>query len=101
LRQARSEKNEDATNRIKQLLGEEKDFINKQKQRKAEREATKKLKQQNKERVAQGQNPVFAKKREIKHIALKDKFDKLQRKGQLNKFIDKRTEEVEKKRRKF
>ena len=57
-----------------------------------------KLKESNKERVLDGKLPHFAKKREIKEIRLKEKFDQLDSKGQLDKYMGRMTEESDKKR---
>jgi hypothetical protein len=61
-------------------------------------ETIQKLKQANKERVLDGKAPHFAKKRDIKEFKLKEKFDALELKGQLDKYMGKMAEESDKKR---
>ena len=56
----------DASTTIKNLLGDEKSLINRQKREQAEYDSIKKLKEINKERALQGKQPHFAKKRELK-----------------------------------
>ena len=41
----------------------------------------------NKERVEEGKPVYFAKKRDIKEMQLKDKFDQLEKKGLVDKYM--------------
>ena len=56
------------------------------------------IKQQNKDRVKQGLNPIYLKKRDIKEHELKTKFDKLDKSGRLDKFMEDKAVEYDKKR---
>jgi hypothetical protein len=55
---------EEAT-QLKQMLGEDKDILNKRKRGKVDRETMKKLKLENVERAMKGFEPKFAKKSKI------------------------------------
>ena len=58
----------------------------------------KQAKVENEERVAEGLAPKYLKKRDFKEMRLKDQFDKLEKRGALDKFMEKRGEENERKR---
>jgi hypothetical protein len=45
------------------------------------------LKKINRERAEDGKTAIFAKKREVKEMKLKDKFDLLDKKGHLDKYM--------------
>ena len=60
----------------------------------------KEAKIENEHRVAQGLEPKFLKKREFKELRLKDQFEKLEKRGALDKFMEKRGEENERRRAK-
>ena len=57
-----------------------------------ERDALAKVKKINRERAEDGKNAYFTKKREIKEMQLKDKFDQLDKKGTLDKYMQKMAE---------
>ncbi len=61
-------------------------------------ETIQKLKEENKRRVLDGKAPHFAKKRDIKEFKLKEKFEALESRGQLDKYMGKMAEESDKKR---
>ena len=58
-----------------------------------------KVKQDNIERAQRGLAPVFKKKRDLKAMQLQQKFDQLESSGKLDKFMQKRMEDKDKKRR--
>ena len=64
-----------AQERIKEMMAEEKILKSKLKKQNEEHIMMQNLKKQNKQRVLSGQEPVYAKKREIKELKLKDRFD--------------------------
>lgn len=80
------------------MLGEEKDMANKSKQRQKEKEIMKTAKMENIERVKKGMEPVFLKKRELKERQHIEKFEKLEKSGKLDDFIQKKQEENDRKR---
>ena len=65
-----------------------------------EKEMLKQAKLDNEKRVADGLQPKFLKKREFKELRLRDQFEKLESRGALDKFIEKRGEENERRRAK-
>ena len=83
---------------VKELLNEEKQFSARQKNDRREKQQKDLLKAQNKERVAQGLEPIYVKRSEVKQVHLKEKFDKLEQSGKLENFLEKRHEAIDKKR---
>ena len=98
LSQAKQIKDKDKMERIRDLIGEEKDILNRGKERKKAQKVMKEAKDANKERAKQGLEPIYLKKREIKQLKFKDKFEKLEKDGKLESFLEKKTEENDKKR---
>ena len=84
--------------KLRELLGEEKDMANKGKQRQKEKEILKAAKQENIDRVQKGQQPVYLKKRELKERQHVDRFEKLDKEGKLQEFIQKKQEENDRRR---
>ena len=78
---------DEAKYKIKELIGEEKGLLNRKKKEAEDWEALKKLKKMNKERAVEGKPVYFAKKRDIKELKLKDKFEELESKGHLDKYM--------------
>ena len=84
--------------KLKDMLIEEREFagdINKQRQ---DFRAKNKLKQENKKRVERGLEPVFAKKADLGKVLLEEKFEQLEKKGQTERFLEKRHEMIDRKR---
>ena len=77
----------EARTQIKQLLGDERALLAKQRQQQAEKEVIVQVKAQNKDRAAEGKQAVFVKKREIKELKLKKQFDELDKSGRLDKHL--------------
>ena len=74
------------------MLQEERDFASKLKQQKQEKASKNKLKAINKQRAAEGKDAVFAKKNQIDRHPLQEQFDKLEKEGKLDRFMEKRHE---------
>ena len=74
LRQASQIRDQDAKERIKTLIGEEKSLLPRNT---ADKEIQKDLKLRNKERAKKGLEPVFIKKRELKEMRLQKRFDQM------------------------
>ena len=91
-------KDKDNVHKLRAMLGEEKDMANKSKQRQKEKEIMKTAKMENIERVKKGMEPVFLKKRELKERQHIEKFEKLEKSGKLDDFIQKKQEENDRKR---
>lgn len=91
-------KDKDNVHKLRVMLGEEKDMAYKSKQRQKEKEIMKSAKQENIERAKKGQDPVYLKKRELKERQHIDKFEKLDKSGKLDEFIQKKQEENDRKR---
>ena len=91
----------EAKQKMKDLLGEEKSLIQRQKQEKLNYESLKRLKEINKERVLEGKQPHFSKKRDLKESQLREKFDDLEKKGRLDSYMQKMAEPDGGKRRKY
>ena len=81
------------------MIGEEKQFFNRGKQAQKEKKVIQEQKRINKERVQKGLDPIYLKKSkilgmndvgEIKELQHKEKFEQLEKKGQLDKFIEKK-----------
>ena len=72
LKQAKKEKDAEATIRIKDMLGQEKQFDKKKRNIAKERDMLKQAKVENEERVAEGLAPKYLKKRDFKEMRLKD-----------------------------
>ena len=58
------------------------------------------LKTENKDRVEKGLQPTYQKKRDIKNKKYEKQFDQLQKDGRLEKFLQNKSEDVDKKRNK-
>ena len=84
--------------KLKQMLQEERLFSAKQKQHRQDKEAKDKLKVINRERAAEGKSAIYAKKTQMKQTLLKDKFEKLNKEGKLDRFMEKQHEEFDRKR---
>ena len=80
------------------MLNEEKLFSQKQKNDRQAKKDKDLLKAQNKERVQNGLEPVYLKRKEVKNVHLKQKFEQLEKSGKLDSFMEKRYEEVDRKR---
>ena len=63
-----------------------------------DRKVKKALKQENIARAAQGKEAIFVKKREVKQVILKQKFDSLEKSGKTDRFMEKQHENWDKKR---
>ena len=74
----------DSVGRIKELLSEERQFSNKQKQDRVAKQQKDKLKEVNKDRAKQGLEPIYAKTNEVKNMHLHDKFAQLDKSGKLD-----------------
>jgi len=98
LKQAKKENETDKMDRIQELINEEKQLIAKQRDFDKDRKVKKALKQENVERAAQGKEAVFVKKREIKQVVLKQKFEALEKSGKTDRFMEKQHENWDKKR---
>mmetsp|Transcript_14695 Transcript_14695/g.25015 ORF Transcript_14695/g.25015 Transcript_14695/m.25015 type:complete len:110 (-) Transcript_14695:43-372(-) len=97
-KQAKREGDEDGLAKVREMIGQEKQISMRLKQKKEEEGVLDEMKQQNRERASKGFEPVFHKKRDMKTIKLKKQFDELDKKGKLDKFLDEKTQEVDKKR---
>ncbi len=71
--------------------------MHKQRTDQADYDALAKLKKINRERAEDGKTAIFAKKREVKEMKLKDKFDLLDSNGRLDKYMQKMAEPKRKK----
>jgi len=83
-------------------------LVTRMKQQRAEREnelAYAKIKStRNREEralVAKGKNPYYLKKREVKHMEMEHKFEKLEESGKLDKYLAKRRKKKASKDRRF
>ena len=56
------------------------------------------MKQENKEGAEKGLDPKFLKRRDLKEMRYKEKFETLEKSGKLKEFIEKKQEETDKKR---
>ena len=74
---------------IKGLLTEEREFSAKQKSHRVAKQQKDQLKILNKDRVEKGMEPVYAKKREVKQVLLKDRFERLEKSGKLDAVMEK------------
>ena len=99
LRIAKKSKDKEQVTQIRNFIGQEKDLINKSLNKRKDKQTITQAKQNNKDRVEKGLNPVFLKKREIKEMRYKDKFDNLEKQGRLDGFMLKKQEEMDKKRK--
>ncbi|CDW79299.1 rrna processing protein [Stylonychia lemnae] len=99
LRSAKKQGDKDQIKQIRDLIGNDKSFMNKNKKQKQEKEVIQEQKKVNKERAEKGLQPLYLKKREIKEMQVKQKFEKLDKDGNLEKFIQRKQEEKDKKRR--
>ena len=88
----------DKLNHFRELIGSEKQLKNKIENFKKEQSLLGDLKNENKERVQKGLDPVFKKKRDVKNMQFMKKFDDLEKSGKLEKFMKSREEENDKKR---
>ena len=100
--QAKRVKKQDGTEKmvkqLREMLGEEKDALNKGQQRRKDKEILKEVKQENRDRAVKGLEPKFYKKRELKDLRHKEKFDKLEKEGKLKDFVEKKQVETDKRR---
>lgn len=83
---------------IKEMLAEERQFAVKQKQSKEAMDQRNSIKKLNKERIAEGKEPIYLKQNQFKEFHLKDKFAKLEETGKLDHFMERQTEKMDKKR---
>ena len=72
LKQARKEKDPEATTKLKEMIGQEKIFNRKKLSMQKERALLKEAKTENEQRVEQGLQPTYLKKRDFKELRLKD-----------------------------
>eukprot|EP00347_Sterkiella_histriomuscorum_P011724 403371354 len=93
LRKAKKEGDKDKAQKLRDMIGDEKSYKNKGKQKQQEKEVIKEAKKANRERVEKGLEPVYLKKRDIKEMKVKQKFEKLDKEGKLEQFIMKKQEE--------
>ena len=98
-KKAKKTGNSDALLQIRELLGEEKQIQQKVKKHTEQTELIGQLKTDNRDRATKGLEPVYQKKRDIKNIEFKKQFDKLESTGRLDKFMERKTEEMDKKKR--
>ena len=87
-KQAAKREDRDLQIRISDLIGEEKQIRQNIKKQKEDNNTLTNIKSQNKERIDKGLNPIFKKKRDIKATRLETKYDDLEKKGKLDKFMD-------------
>ena len=74
----------DKLNHFRELIGSEKQLKNKIENFQKEQQLLGDLKNQNKERVQKGLEPVFKKKRDVKNMEFMKKFDDLDKSGKLD-----------------
>ena len=98
LAKAKKIKDFDRVAELQALLTEEKQFSIRQKNDRQTKQQKDELKRLNKERVAQGKEPIYAKRNEVKNMHLRDQFEKLEKTGKLDSFLEKRHQMVDKKR---
>ena len=98
IKEAKTSKDSDNLRRLRDMLGQEKDMANKGEQRKKDKEILKEVKQTNKDRAMKGLDPMFLKKRELKELRHKGQFEKLEKEGKLDEFMQKKQEEKDRRR---
>ena len=81
------------------MIGEEKSLMKKRESKLKQKDILKSVKELNKERVSKGAQPYYLKKSQLKDLQLKEKFDKLDKEGRLESFLQKQQEFSDKKHR--
>ena len=76
--------------KIKGMIGEEKSIRKAMEKKRGQHETMKRLKDENKQRIEKGQEPVYLKKRDIKTLKHRDHFDRLEKDGKLDAFMEKK-----------
>jgi len=84
--------------RLREMLGAEKDAMHKAEQRGKDKEILKGVKQENRERAARGLEPKYLKKRELKDLRHKEAFERLESSGKMKEFVERKQEELDRKR---
>ena len=88
LKKAKKQNDPDLIAKVKGMLVEERDFASKQKKAREDKKQKDAMKSLNKERIAEGKDPVYLKRSQAKQMHLKDKFDKLEGSGKLDTFME-------------
>ena len=70
------------------MLSEERDFSSRQKRARDEKKQKDAMKSLNKERAAEGKEPVYLKRSQAKQMGLKQQFDRLEGSGKLDGFME-------------
>lgn len=99
--QGKDKKGEDykqKVHKLREMLGEERDAMNKAAQKSKDKAILKEAKLENRQRAEKGLEPKYMKKKELKEMRHKEHFEKLEKSGKLKEFIEKQTEIQDKKR---
>lgn len=89
-KQLRSARNESEVQDLRTKLSQEIGSVEQRKRWKTRRNIKSKHRREQRNAVAQGKNPYYLKKSEIRKRELKTRFDELKQSGKLNKYVEKR-----------
>ena len=89
-KRAKKSGDQDELTKVKEMMGEEKTLKRAMAKKRDDISTMNRLKDENKERIEKGHEPVYLKKREIKTLKHKDRFEQLEKDGKLDKFMEKK-----------